>query len=118
MQVKQFLGIEDVILGSKNHTTSAYCEQQAEVMAISKQDFIKLQATSFVWQCLTERVSSKVDMLKKTIIVNKEAKSRLDESVKTSKVETKSKVQSGGLCLLEQNLLEVESQLSLASKIS
>ena len=63
-------------------------------------------------------MSSKVDMLKKTIIVNKEAKSRLDESVKTSKVETKSKVQSGGLCLLEQNLLEVESQLSFASKIS
>lgn len=114
MQVKQFLGIEDVIFGSKNHTTSAYCEQQAEVMAISKQEFIKLQATSFVWQSLTERVNSKVDLLKRTIIVNKEAKSRLDESVKTSKVETKSKNHSGGLCLLEKYLEEVESQLSLA----
>jgi hypothetical protein len=62
--VKQFLGIEDLVLGSKHHTTSAYCEQHSEVMAIARHDFIKLQSSSFVWQSLTERVSAKVDMLR------------------------------------------------------
>jgi hypothetical protein len=56
-------------------------------------------------------------MLKNTIIVNKQAKSRLDESVKNSKVETKSKVDGGGLCLLEKNLLELDNQLTIASKL-
>lgn len=71
VQVKQFLGIEDVIFGSKVYTTSAQCESQAEVLAISKAEFMKLQSSQLMWSCLTERVSSKVETLKQAIIANR-----------------------------------------------
>jgi hypothetical protein len=49
----QFLGIEDIVNGNQSYSSSVYCEKSAQVIAMTKADFLKLQSNHLVWKTLT-----------------------------------------------------------------
>ena len=82
VEIRQFLGIEDVFLNSKVHTTSAVCEVNSEVLVMSKEDFLKLRYHPVVWSTLTEKIGSKVDRMKQAIVLNRDAEVQLVVNIK------------------------------------
>lgn len=64
----QFVGLEDLVNGTKNYSVSAICEKDAEVLYMSKQDYLKLQNNSAVWSGLQTKAEENLHKLAETIL--------------------------------------------------